>query len=307
MPRRQFQHYIPRFILRNFAYDDSRLWTHSHSNGLQRKQIDSVFGKRHLYSIKTVNETGRSVESFELSKFEQRIQKDPGPYDKNAIGRLEDTTAPIIQHLIEQVKRGCNPIIKNDDLWVLKQFLYLSFRRTPESQERIFGREIAERDERAFESIRKQVAGDPRFAFTSPEEMFQKFPFTRRIRDMARENSFARIAAGVDGQESTRDFCENTELNFLFCHNTARRFIIGSQGYAVVTSTSQESGFMRSTVFPISPEIAVLIVHNSQRGYKMIPIPPYRIHQTNVAIAEQSRMIAGNSKELVLKYKDFVR
>lgn len=306
MPRRQFQHYIPRFILRNFAYDESRLWTYSHSGGLHHKQIDNVFGKRHLYSIKTVDETARSVKSFELPKFEQRIQKDPEPYERDVIGRLEAATAPIIQYLIEQVKRGYKPVIKNDDLYVLRRFLFLAASRTPDSQERVFGSLNAKQEKRAFENFRAQVSGDPRFTFASPEEMFQKFPFMRRVKDMEKENSFARFSAGVDGKEYIRMFCENTELNFLLCRNTARRFIVGSQGYAVVTSISPESEPTKSMIFPISPEIAVSAAYNSQPGYKMISISPWFIHQTNIAIAEQSHVIAGNSKELLVKYGHFV-
>lgn len=307
MPRRQFQHYIPRFILRNFSYDESRLWTYSHSSGLLTKQIDSVFGKRHLYSIKTVDETARSVESFELPKFEQRIQKDPEPYERNVIGRLEATTAPIIQHLIEQVKHGCKPVITNDDLYVLRRFLFLAASRTPDSQERVFGSLNAKQDIRAFEHFQTQVSGDQRFTFASSEDMFQRFPFMRRVHDMERENSFARFAAGVDGQEYIRSFCENTDLNFQLCRSTARRFIIGSQGYAIVTSITQGNETEKSMVLPLSPEIAVSTAYNPQPGYKMVPIPPYRIRQTNIAIAEQSHMIAGNSKESLVKYIAYVR
>ena len=240
MPRRHFQHYIPQFILRNFAYDDRRIWTYSHSNGLQSRQIDSVFGKRHLYSMKTIDETNPASESFELSKFEQSVRKDPGPYDENLIGKLEDASAPIIQHLIDQVRQGRKPIENFEDVCTLQQFLYLSARRTPESQEQVFGCEYVKIEDFALERFRDQFADDHEVVVSSPTELFQQYPVGERIRNIVRENSLAQFAAGVDRKRDIRAFCENTDLLILYCHDTEKRFVIGSYGYAIVTSTSKK-------------------------------------------------------------------
>ena len=275
MPRRHFQHYIPRLILKNFAYDDTRIWTYSHSDGLQQKRIGSVFGKRHLYSMKTIDQTNPKSHSFELSEFEQSIQKDPRPYETSIINRIETATDPIIQHMIEQVKHRRQPIRNFEDVCTLQEFLYLTARRTPESQEQVFRCEYTKLEDLAFEMLKTQIADDQEFSFTSSNEMYLKVPVAKRIRNLVRENSLARFAAGVDRLADVRNFCENTELQILYCHNTAKRFVIGSYGYAIVTLTSRKGGFTRSAVFPISSEIAIRIITNPQQGYALSPIFPF--------------------------------
>ena len=202
MPRRNFQHYIPRFFLNGFSCDGSHIWTFSRRDGLQRRRVENVFGEQHLYSQKTVDRTNRASKSFELTKFEQSVQKDPRPYERDAIGKLESAAAPIVRHLIDQLRHGRIPPMRNTaDILTLQRFLYLSARRTPESQIRVFADLYREADRSAFQRIRNSVPYNDEYSFETAEELYCQFPIARRIRDIHRENVAAQFAAGV---ESTR-------------------------------------------------------------------------------------------------------
>ena len=306
MPRRSFQHYIPRFILSNFSCDGNSIFTYSEKDGLVVHRIENVFGERHLYSRQSVDTANRASKSFELTKFEQSVHKDPEPYERNVIGKLESDAAPIIRHLIEQVRHARVPVIKGfSEVNTLKQFLYLSARRTPESNERVFNERYREADGSAFRQIRASVPYNDDYSFDTAEELYYQFPIAKRIRDIERGNTAARSAAGIDRQDDIKNVLANNDLFILTCRNTPRRFIIGSYGYALVT-TNGTQGVRRTAVFPIAPDIAIRFVESRNR-YGVGPIKPRRVHQTNLAIAEVSHTIAGHSKELVLRYKDYVR
>lgn len=133
------QHYIPRFILRNFSCD-GHIWTFSRNKGLLRQNTAKVFRTDHLYSKKTIDTNNRSNKSSDLSIYEQSVKKDPCPYDHEMIGRLESSAAPVVAEIIERVRRGNGPPkeIPERDLITLKKFLYLTARRTPESHDHVF-------------------------------------------------------------------------------------------------------------------------------------------------------------------------
>ena len=306
MPRRNFQHYIPRLILKNFSCDGSHIRTFSKRDGLQKRRVENVFGEQHLYSRKNVDRTNRASKSFEPRKFEQSVQKDPGPYERDAIGNLESAAAPIVRHLIEQIRHGRVPPIRNTaEIFILQRFLYLSARRTPESQIRVFADRYREADRSAFQMIRDSVPYNDDYSFETAKELYCQFPIARRIRDIHRENVAARFAAGVDRQDDIEGFCANNDMLILHCQDTSRRFIIGSYGYAIVTTIGPQ-GVGRTAVYPIASDVAVRFVKSENR-YGLCRVFPRRVHQTNLAIAEISHTIAGHSKELVLQYKDYVR
>ena len=306
MPRRNFQHYIPRFFLNGFSCDGSHIWTFSRRDGLQRRRVENVFGEQHLYSQKTVDRTNRASKSFELTKFEQSVQKDPRPYERDAIGKLESAAAPIVRHLIDQLRHGRIPPMRNTaDILTLQRFLYLSARRTPESQIRVFADLYREADRSAFQRIRNSVPYNDEYSFETAEELYCQFPIARRIRDIHRENVAAQFAAGVDRQDDIEGFCANNDMVILHCQDTSRRFIIGSYGYAIVTTIGAQ-GVGRTAVCPVASDVAIRFVKSENR-YGLCRVFPRRVHQTNLAIAELSHTIAGHSKELVLQYKDYVR
>ena len=306
MPRRNFQHYIPRFILKNFSDDGCHIWTYSHKDGVQNRRIDSMFGQKHLYSKKTVDRTNRASISPKIDMFEQSVRKDPVPYERNEIGKLESDAAPIVQHLIEQVRRDRLPPIEHfSEITTLQQFLYLSARRTPESHIRVWADWYREADHSAFQQIRDSVPNSPDYSFNTPEELYFRFPIAKRIRDIERENARARFAAGIDRQDDIRNFCANNDLLILHCKNTRRRFIIGSFGYAIVITNSSHR-FGKTAVFPIAYDMAIRF-EESQGRFGIGPILSRKVHQTNIAMAELSHTIAGHSKALVLQYKDHVR
>ena len=302
-----FQHYIPQFILRNFSHNKKNIWTYSAPKGLEERTIKTVFGQRHLYSEKAVDFRNRASRSIDPKTFEQSIRKDPEPYDRNVIGRMETTAAPIVEHLIERTRLGRQPIRNFEQVSLLQQFLYLTARRTPESQINVLGDSYRDADEWAFRRIKSRV-DDKQYSFDSIDEMYRLNPTTRRIREIARENHSAEFAAGISPamQADIRRFCEDTGLLILSCRRAQRQFIIGSYGYAIVVRTSTTSDYSKAAVFPLSPDVAIVITDHPKK-YGVGDIFPILVHQTNIAMAEHSHTIAGASKGILLNYSRYVK
>lgn len=115
----------------------------------------------------------------------------------------------------------------------------------------------------------------------------------------------AGYSAGVNMEPDIENFCADNGIVILACNDTPRRFIIGSFGFGIVT-THGTKGFGRVFVFPIAPDIAIRLAGTKDRC-DVFQVPSVSVRQTNISISEMSHTIAGQSKNLVLDYKDYVK
>ena len=297
------QHYVAQFILRNFSDDDAHIWTYEDKQGERKEKIEKVFAQRHITSYKTVDRSNRSSRSSNAKTFEQSIKKDTEVYEKEAIGKLEARAAPIIRRVILRAHHGQHPELSGAQSMLLKQFLFLSARRTPESQARI---RSTDDPDLAFKVLRQKALHEG-VPFSDRDEMYRRIPSIKRMNDIVMENADATFAAGVapNVKSEAERFCREAGIGVLYCGHIHRRFIIGSFGYAIVTRQSGER-YTRVAVFPMSPEVAIFPIDRPQEEM-LIPIEPRYVHQINISSAECSHKIVGKTQEHMLQYQRHVR
>ena len=193
----QFDHYIPQFVLRNWSDNETSIWTYSTKDGAKRRRIDKSFGKYNLTAYKSVDSSNRSSRSLDPKRFRQSVKNDPEPYDKKIIQPLESKAALIIERMVKRTQLGVRPIDCANDAAILQQFLFLTARRTPESQARAFGDRAKQADNLAlFILNRKLQESEYDLSFHSVEDLHERYPPTKIVRDIVRSTTLARFAAG---------------------------------------------------------------------------------------------------------------
>ena len=224
-----YDHYIPQFILRNWSIDRTHIWTYSRKSGVQRKRIDKVFGGRNLYARKSIDSTNSASTSADPRKFRQSVRSDPHPYDRDTMGPLESAAAPIIKRIIVRVKRGHRPLESRRDAEILQQFLFLTVRRTPESQQRIFEDSTKQADELGLAILNDRLKDSQYdYSFQSLEDLHEQFPHTEIVRDVVRSNTLAQFSAGATPKlrAEIKRFCEETGFLILSTNDTPGQFIV---------------------------------------------------------------------------------
>ena len=299
-----YDHYIPQFILRNWSDNQTHIWTYSRKYGVQRKRIDKVFGVRNLYAKMSIDSTNSASTSADPRKFRQSIRSDPYPYDRDMIGPLESAAAPIIKCIIVRVKRGHRPLESRSDAEILQRFLFLTVRRTPESQQRVFEDRTKQADDLSLAILNDRLKESQYdYSFRSLEDLHEQFPHTKIVRDVVRSNTLAQFSAGATPKlrAEIKRFCEETGFLILSAKDAPGQFIVGSCGHAPVVRKLESGKYGRSSVFPLSPEIAIVVTSDREK-YGVGDILPRLLCQTNIAMAEHSHTIVASTKDELLKF-----
>ena len=206
------QHYIPRLILRRFSTDGKHLWTYNHDEGVMWRKIKKAFVERHIYTRNAVDTDNMASHSDDPKTFKQSITHDY--VYENTISELESTAAPIIQRIVEHARRRECPRLSSSQSMVLKRFIFLAARRTPESQARV--RSANEPD--VFYRAAKAVADRQGFPLPDRDRLYED----RRVavlENVVTRNSNASFAAGDVScvREEIERFCRDTGIQILFC------------------------------------------------------------------------------------------
>ncbi len=114
MTGQKLHHYVPQFLLRNFADKKGKLWVLRKDTGkLFRASTESVFAETHLYS--TIDKAG----AYDIAL-------------ENAYSKLESDAAPIVTRMIKDVRQGAIPTLSEDERITWSQFYYQQMKRVPE-------------------------------------------------------------------------------------------------------------------------------------------------------------------------------
>ncbi len=291
-------HFIPRLTLRQFSEDRKHLWVYDHRES-RLGNIDKVFVSRHLYTRQEVDVGSRSSRSEDPKRFEQSIRKDY-VYEES-IGKIESAAAPVLEKVIGRARCRKCPQLSLSETEALKEFIFLTARRTPESQAR-----ASAKSDGLYYAVARALADDQGFPMPSEEEMM-KSGVHRRLEQVVLSNADARFAAGDMGhiQEAYRAFFHDTSLCIVLSERR-RRFIIGSHGFAIVT-VCEGQRYNRFSVFPIAPDVAILPMRDNDYKETLALVSDSHVRQTNIALAEQSHIIAGPTQSDVERYGQYIR
>ena len=285
------QHYIPEMLLKHFCDDDGYLWVGDRQKGrVWKSKPRQAFKIKHLYTNFSVDAKTNNLghKSYEYEK---------------ALGVIETRAAPILESIIEQVRRKKTPQFSYEQETVLKHFMFAIARRTPESQKRL----VSTKDfEDMYYEVAEEHATKQGYPLPDKETLYKDLQTVREIKH-AKHNVDARYAAGNHPrmQETEKKFCDETGLAF-FCIGTPKRsFVIGSHGISILQfAQGEEHGCL-----PISHDICVTptphpnetTLHFLGHGNKHDRF----IKKFNKSTAVRSQQIAGRSKSLINSLMQF--
>lgn len=268
----KLHHYVPEMHQRAFTNAEGQVFffdRESPTKGVQKRNPRSVFRTKHLYSL--TSPSGAKDASFEV-----------------ALGRFEDKVAPLIKKMIEATRKGNTHAICNSDIELWLIYFYLQAKRTPCSQKQNL-RNIDP------EALLDDVLAEARFLFPDEEAEIEMLnhPMERaRLIENARVNATSRASRTV------LDTLKSRSISVARIVRSGSSFVLGS--HPVVRMQSNDIRDLTTEMWlPIAPDVAVGL----GRGEVGIPIFELSngaaVRRMNVAITAQSRIIAGQSFELV--------
>ena len=253
---------------------------------------------------KSVDTISRASRSTDPRTFEQSIRKDDFVYDQ-MITKMETKAAPVLKQVIQQARLRECPHLSPDQAAVLKEFVFLMARRTPEAQDRVRSKN---HDNGWFYDIVKSVADSKKYPLPRRNYLQNDDPRYAIFASLALSNVSAQFAAGVypEMQKEVRRFRRETGIQVLL-RAPRHGFILGSHGISI--SVQYKSGNKRYGAvgaLPVAPDVAIgpTLTPNQE---DLVFLQNYEIRPFNVGCAEHSSMIAGPNKKDVQEYARYVR
>ena len=216
---------------------------------------------------------------------------------EQVLSKIESNAKPAISSVIEQVRGQRNPRLVLELDRRLKEFVIAMARRTPESQERVFGE-----SDRSFEEVFDSVVKDllKGAGYDVPEQdWFDRDPSVLKLKQTMKANHSANFAAGEHHilREESESFSRETGWSFALIELPKRSFVIGSHGLTVM----QEGAALGDNWLPIAHDVAIQVTGFPDRGFRLCLDDKNEsiIKSINKATAAQSDIVVGRSEALI--------
>ena len=270
-------------LLKHFCDDEGHIWVgDTRREKVRRTTINSEFVIKHLYTKQSV-ESKIGVSTSKSYEYE------------NALGKLESSTAPIVEDVIKHVRCGQYPELSENSATTLKEFIFAMARRTPESQERIISTESFEN---IFYEVAKERADDLNYPLPSKSVLYDDLKIVRLMQLVGR-NMFAGFAAGDDDRirGEVKKFCSETGLAFAVICIPKRNFVIGSHGIGILNVGNNRE----QSCLTLAHDVCVLPSPFPDRKtlYRLDERADWLIKKINADAAMRSQQIAGRSEALI--------
>ena len=280
-PKRQ--HYLPRFLIKNFLTQDGRIWVGDREEG-------SVFctGPDRVF-----------VDSEQYTAYGFGPDAEEKDYDyEEAISRLESEAAPVVAEIVDRARSRRPPRLSARQVCTFQRFVFLQSRRTGESRQRV----SSQRDP---DEILSEVAASvlARGGYDAPpQHMLLGDPSMRQFAKRIAHNVDARFAAGDDPglvEEEAR-FCRETGLLVVAIEEQCGSFILGSHGLTI-HETNVGGRCLRSSLLPVAHDVIVRVtpVAGQLALLCLDEASDPLITEINRSSASRSRWIAGKSERLI--------
>lgn len=172
--------------------------------------------------------------------------------------------------------------------------MLLMARRTPESQQRLMASKSFEDN---YYEVAKELAEEQNYPLPDKDTLFQDIEVIR-LAQKIEHNVDARFAAGDDDRlfQEEGKFCRETGLWIAGIGIPKRSFVIGSHGITIFKMGEDEHSCL-----PISHDVVVLASSypDEETLVTLARGEDWLIKKINAATANQSRWIAGCSKQLI--------
>ena len=254
------QHFIPEMLLKNFSFC---------KNGRKRLYF---FDKNS--SRKGVRETSPRSFCFEeniYTKYEEDGNRDVSA--EKDFSNLEGRTGPIIKKIVEATRTKKCPQLSCDERRTLGHFVLCQDFRIPDRSDSITGRDFIILAIKNPEILKK------------PREEIDKLRKEKRLEFLTRY---------IEAPEEILSFFEDKDPVIRIAREGEEDFVIGSNPVLLMEPDNHHLEIW----LPIASNVAVTPC--STRGNDGFIESEYLdIHSFNKDVFRQSRMIAGNSEELI--------
>ncbi len=275
-------HYIPKILLNNFLDDKNRLWVYDKEKGkLYPGTPTNIFVQRNLYRTLNLDQGNYSYEAEE------------------ELSRIESRAAPVIRRIIQCVRNNEHPKLSVEERLSWTRFYHASCRRTPE-----FAEEMLRLDEQyddvfhmAIERLLLQQGIDP-----PNREFLDSNPILSGAKPAMKQNTKAGFASGEHPhlKSDVKCFSRKTGLLIAVIRQPRRSFVIGSHGVVIVQPAHKRDQVYGSWL-PIAYDVIVAPTSTPEKEL-LLPLNDsndYIIKRINRASFQQSRIVAGRSKDLI--------
>ncbi|KAF5309394.1 hypothetical protein D9619_012311 [Psilocybe cf. subviscida] len=280
-PRDQYQHYIPRFILRSFQ--DAQI----HARSKKRRQKDYRKAKRTGVDqdmITVFDSKTQVLEQRPLAKEYgvvnmYRDQRNPGNMNhlEEALSKLENSAAKLIKDMHSAVAEGKKIKMKRKELEVIRKFVYiLHYRRVSLRPSYFDGNDPDNASiKEFFESFRKKhnlTKPDDiwlwglKYLLDTPHHKIVGMGAVIRERYGGLQQLFKMMATKVDPDLENYHALDYTLIagsSFLAIWEAAEseEFVVGSNSFGLFEGTAL--GMYAHRIFVVSPRIALILRHNA--------------------------------------------
>ena len=263
------QHIIPRFLIQNFCDAHGQIWVGDTETGsLYISTPKKEFSINHLYDNR------------------EDISKRGVKYERE-LGAVERVSAPVVNHVLREIRSRRIPSLTTEQETVLKRFIYSIAVRTPESQKRLLS---TPEFEQTFRKVHEELGGrdDVGSALNEAKREFESGRFVHSEFAILEDSRAARQADA---------FAHSSDLSFLFIREREEHFVLGSQGISfLVTPNDEKQGFI-----PLASDVCVMACESpcNELLLEVIGRGNTLIRELNLSTATQSKKIVGCSQGLV--------
>lgn len=268
-------HFVPQFLLRNFADADDKLWVLRKETGkLFQGRSDAIFAENHLYS--TIDDSGA---------YDAALEKE---YSK-----LESAAAPIVTDIVSKVRDGVLPTLNQDQRSIWSQFYYQQIKRVPEFHAKL--------------DLTKDVEGTLEGAIAKYEALTGKTVTEAEIAELKTKESLAKVQrnalARALADAGPRVMTLLMQIGLQFGRAEAP-IVIGSQPIARVTE-GKSLHLLDPSVeawLPLAADIAVRPLASTKTD-ALVTLPADRVANLNQRVFDQSSAAASATQTPLVALK----
>ncbi|WP_304071825.1 DUF4238 domain-containing protein [Maricaulis maris] len=266
-------HFVPQFVIRNFARSDGRVWYLERTRADRRAELRSpsgVFWQRHLYSY-------RDGENL----------RDPAV--ERAYGQAESEWAPLIDRAVRDLRVGRAPLFAGPERRSLEGFFYHQFMRVPHQLNRVKCKEVERLDDALLDG-------------PVPEESVEGVRL--KLLDVL-DNAL--IDSLVNGSDNIAEVFARKDLFFAVLANSKKSFVLGDVPIGrfhqrVASVPDSRLPLWDASVemsMPIAPDIAIGFCGDGG-GYKVFGVKDDSdVRAVNVATMRRSDAVCSRSDILI--------
>ena len=251
MSKKKSQHYVPKFLLRNFSPGRKQVGTYVLASGLRRDNatVDGQCQENYLY--------GRTPEVEDaFGQMEGRVSAITQPLSSEHLASLGQA-GPYITEYVPRLE--VQQRMREHPLHVIREFIYYQLHRTIGANERL--------DEWISEGVKYYLRQDPAL-----QEKFQEDPGLKTYFDGCTITMNESMHLGLYEATATHPVCWDLAVKFLIANPHAPRFIVSDHPVVLRNQLADEDPKLAGRIgarglvarglqayMPLSPDVTIAL------------------------------------------------